>query len=200
MYLILLPETRRPPWLDTDPQPSDLENARKALFYEHNPNQPHSPDQLRAERLGLSTRPPHRRSRTAPAHMRTEKLEKVIKTTLYVIEPSNSMIITIPSLKYNYGGDWGGRGLTWRPKFLYPIPDPRNCYQTERGFESEIWRAYLLEFYDLTGRWKLWCQWKHNWRRQRTVTSFKADPNRGISCWIWWYAKHCAYILRCLLC
>ncbi|XP_020620781.1 epithelial cell-transforming sequence 2 oncogene-like [Orbicella faveolata] len=69
-------ETRRPPWLDTDPQPHDLENARKALFYEHNPNQPHSPDQLRAERLGLSTRPPHRRSHTAPAHMRMEKVEK----------------------------------------------------------------------------------------------------------------------------
>lgn len=67
-------ETRRPPWLDPDPKPADLENARKALFYEHNPNQPHSPDQQRAERLGLSSRPLHRRSRTAPAHMRVEKL------------------------------------------------------------------------------------------------------------------------------
>ena len=73
-FLIFLPETRRPPWLDPDPKPADLENARKALFYEHNPNQPHSPDQQRAVRLGLSSRPLHRRSRTAPAHMRVEKL------------------------------------------------------------------------------------------------------------------------------
>ena len=81
-FVKTLTETRRPPWLDTDPWPHDLENARKALLYEHNPNQPHSPDQLRAERLGLSTRPPHRRSHTAPAHMRMEKVEKVIRTTL----------------------------------------------------------------------------------------------------------------------
>ena len=76
--LFFLPESRRPPWLDTDPQPRDLENAWKALFYKHNPNQPHSPDQLRAERLGLSTRPLHRRSQTAPALMATEKVNKVI--------------------------------------------------------------------------------------------------------------------------
>ena len=68
------PETRRPPWLDPDPSPADLEHARKALLYEHNPNQPHSPDRLRAERLGLNSRPLHRRSHTAPAHMRTEKV------------------------------------------------------------------------------------------------------------------------------
>ena len=76
LYFISLfpPETRRPPWLDPDPSPADLENARKALLYEHNPNQPHSLDQLRAERLGLSSRPLHRRSHTAPAHMRTEKV------------------------------------------------------------------------------------------------------------------------------
>jgi len=70
-------ETRRPPWLDPDPQPADLENARKALLYEHNPNQPHSPDKLRAERLRLSTRPLHRRSHTAPAHVGTEKISAV---------------------------------------------------------------------------------------------------------------------------
>ncbi|XP_073236115.1 epithelial cell-transforming sequence 2 oncogene-like [Porites lutea] len=66
-------EKRRPPWLDPDPKPPDLENARKALLYEHNPNQPHSPDKLRAERLGLSTRPLHRRSLTAPAQMGVER-------------------------------------------------------------------------------------------------------------------------------
>ena len=80
-----LTETRRPPWLDTDPQPHDLENASKALFYEHNPNQPHSPDQMRAERLGLSTRPPHRRSHTAPADMRMEKMEKVIRMDFFFL-------------------------------------------------------------------------------------------------------------------
>ena len=68
-----LPEKRRPPWLDPDPKPPDLENARKALLYQHNPNQPHSPDKLRAERLGLSTRPLHRRSLTAPAQMGVER-------------------------------------------------------------------------------------------------------------------------------
>lgn len=73
-FILIVPETRRPPWLDPDPQPADLENARKALLYEHNPNQPHSPDKLRAERLGLSTRPLHRRSHTAPAHVGTEKV------------------------------------------------------------------------------------------------------------------------------
>lgn len=66
-------ETRRPPWLDPDPHPPDLENARKALFYEHNPNYPQFPDQVRATRLGLCTRPPHRRSHTAPVYMHTEK-------------------------------------------------------------------------------------------------------------------------------
>ena len=76
-----LPEKRRPPWLDPDPKPPDLENARKALLYEHNPNQPHSPDKLRAERLGLSTRPLHRRSLTAPAQMGVERasVDKVRK-------------------------------------------------------------------------------------------------------------------------
>lgn len=73
-------ETRRPPWLDTDPQPRDLENSRKAMLYGHNPNQPYSPDQLRMERLGLSTRPLHRRSQTAPAHMATERVMKISKT------------------------------------------------------------------------------------------------------------------------
>ncbi|XP_066028744.1 epithelial cell-transforming sequence 2 oncogene-like isoform X2 [Pocillopora verrucosa] len=73
-------ETRRPPWLDTDPQPRDLENSRKAMLYEHNPNQPYSPNQLRTERLGLSTRPLHRRSATAPAHMAIEKVMKISET------------------------------------------------------------------------------------------------------------------------
>ena len=68
-----LPEIRRPPWLDPDPKPLDLENARKALLYQHNPNQPHSPDKLRAKRLGLSTRTLHRRSLTAPAQMSLER-------------------------------------------------------------------------------------------------------------------------------
>ncbi|KAJ7394357.1 epithelial cell transforming sequence 2 oncoprotein-like [Desmophyllum pertusum] len=85
-------ETRRPPWLDTDPQPSDLENARKALLYEHNPNQPHSSDQLRTERLGLSTRPLHRRSHTAPAHMRTEKISGIHDVNGNVIEEGKEPI------------------------------------------------------------------------------------------------------------
>ena len=79
-----VPEKRRPPWLDPDPKPPDLDNARKALLYQHNPNQPLSPDKLRAERLGLSTRPLHRRSLTAPAQMgvervRVDKVRKNIK-------------------------------------------------------------------------------------------------------------------------
>ena len=72
-FLLYVSETRRPPWLDPDPHPPDLENARKALFYEHNPNYPQFPDQVRATRLGLCTRPPHRRSHTAPVYMHTEK-------------------------------------------------------------------------------------------------------------------------------
>jgi len=70
-------ETRRPPWLDTDPNPSDLEQARKALLYEHNPNLPQSPDQMRAKRLGLSTRPSHKRSHTAPGKLIMSKTSQV---------------------------------------------------------------------------------------------------------------------------
>ena len=79
-----VPEKRRPPWLDPDPKPPDLDNARKALLYQHNPNQPHSPDKLRAERLGLSTRPLHRRSLTAPAQMGVERasVDKVRKNIM----------------------------------------------------------------------------------------------------------------------
>ncbi|KAK2570590.1 Epithelial cell-transforming sequence 2 oncogene-like [Acropora cervicornis] len=74
-------KTRRPPWLDTDPNPSDLEQARKALLYEHNPNLPQSPDQMRAKRLGLSTRPSHKRSHTAPGKLIMSKVidESVIE-------------------------------------------------------------------------------------------------------------------------
>ena len=48
----------------------------------------------------------------------------------------------------------------------------------------------LLQY--LIGQWDLWCQWKRNWRRERTCTSLKADPDWGISCWIWRYVWHCA--------
>ena len=75
----VISETRRPPWLDTDPNPSDLEQARKALLYEHNPNLPQSPDQMRAKRLGLSTRPSHKRSHTAPGKLIMSKVSSVKK-------------------------------------------------------------------------------------------------------------------------
>ena len=55
------------------------------MLYQHNPNQPLSPDKLRAERLGLSTRPLHRRSLTAPAQMgvervRVDKVRKILRS------------------------------------------------------------------------------------------------------------------------
>lgn len=80
---VVISETRRPPWLDTDPNPSDLEHARKALLYEHNPNLPQSPDQMRAKRLGLNTRPSHKRSHTAPGKLILSKVSSVKNETSF---------------------------------------------------------------------------------------------------------------------
>ena len=66
MLLSVYSDTRRPPWIDSDARPRDLELADRAL-YQSNPNQPISRDEFRAHRLGFIPRP-HQRSLTAPEY------------------------------------------------------------------------------------------------------------------------------------
>ncbi|XP_048577823.1 epithelial cell-transforming sequence 2 oncogene-like isoform X1 [Nematostella vectensis] len=68
-------DNHRPPWIYTDQNPKDLDDARKALLDGYDPNHSTALDSLRRKRLGLNTRP-HQRSQTAPVGGSTRKTER----------------------------------------------------------------------------------------------------------------------------